>query len=181
LRDATIRTRVSKIWGAVKATSEQKKQQIAQYKAMLSSAVLKEADLAAGRAVFAKTCATCHRLFDDGAKIGPELTGSQRANLDYILENIVDPNALVPKQYRVTRLSLTSGRIADGIVVKEDANTVSVQTPTELLTLPKKEIAEREQSELSLMPEGQLQILTRNQVRDLIAYLASPKQVPLRR
>ncbi len=179
LKDAAIAARVAKLWGSVKATSEQKKMQIAQYKAMLGPDVLRSADLRAGRAVFAKTCATCHRLFDDGAKIGPELTGSQRANIDYVLENIVDPNAIVPKEYRVTRFSLKSGRALDGIIAKEDAASVSIQTPTELLTVPKTEIAEREQSEISLMPEGLLQSLTREQVRDLVAYLAGSKQVPM--
>ena len=77
--------------GRSKLTSQEKKLQIAQYKAMLTPDMLQAADFSAGRPVFAKNCATCHRLFDDGAKVGPDLTGSQRANLDYVLENIRGP------------------------------------------------------------------------------------------
>jgi putative membrane-bound dehydrogenase-like protein len=179
LKDPALTARAAKVWGSVKATSEEKKIQIARYKSMLTPVVLNAADRSAGRAVFAKSCASCHRLFDDGGKIGPELTGSQRANLDYILENIVDPNALVPREYRVTRFMLTSGRSVDGIVVKEDTAAVTIQTPTEQIVVPKGEIAERDASEISLMPEGLLAPLTREQVRDLIAYLGNSKQVPL--
>ena len=55
--------------------------------------MLKQADVAQGRVVFTNTCAQCHTLFDAGGKVGPNLTGSQRANLDYLLENVVDPSA----------------------------------------------------------------------------------------
>lgn len=54
-----------------------------------------------GRAVFQKTCANCHQLFDTGGAIGPNLTGSQRTNLDYLLENMVDPSASVAKDFQV--------------------------------------------------------------------------------
>ena len=57
------------------------------------------ADLSLGRALFAKTCAKCHTLFGVGGKVGPDITGSNRANLDYLLENILDPSAVIPKEY----------------------------------------------------------------------------------
>jgi putative membrane-bound dehydrogenase-like protein len=179
LKNATVAARVEKLWGKVKPPSEEKKLQIARFKTMLKPEVMRSADLTNGRQVFAKTCATCHRLFDDGAKVGPDLTGSQRASLDYVLENILDPNALVPREFRMTRFMLTNGRNVNGLVIKEDAGAVSIQTPTELLTVPKTEIAEREQLETSLMPEGLMETMTREQVRDLVAYLAGSKQVPL--
>ena len=52
------------------------------------------ADLPRGRFLFSKPSGTCHKLFDDGSQIGPELTGAQRANLDYILDNVLDPSAI---------------------------------------------------------------------------------------
>jgi putative membrane-bound dehydrogenase-like protein len=179
LKDRAVTMRIEKVWGKVKPPSQEKKALIALYKSGLKPEAFQAADLSRGRQVFVKTCASCHRLFDDGARIGPELTGSQRANLDYVLENTVDPNALVPREYRVTRFALTSGRVVDGIVVKDDAAAVTLQTPTEQLVVPKAEIESRETTEISLMPEGLLETLTREQVRDLVAYLASPVQVSL--
>jgi putative membrane-bound dehydrogenase-like protein len=179
LKDKAVTMRIERVWGKVKPPSQEKKALIGLYKSALKPEAFKAADLNRGRQVFAKTCASCHRLFDDGAKIGPDLTGSQRANLDYVLENTVDPNAQVAREYRVTRFVLTNGRTIDGLVVKDDAAAVTIQTPTEQLIVPQAEIEQREAKENSLMPEGLLETLTREQVRDLVAYLASPAQVPL--
>ncbi len=179
LRNREVNARLAKVWGTARATSQEKKALIAKYKALLSPDDLKAADRARGRLVFGKQCASCHRLFDDGGRIGPDLTGSQRANLDYVLENVLDPNAVVPKEYQVTRFVLTSGRVLEGVVPQEDARSVTVQTPTERLVVAKEEIESREQLKVSLMPEGLLETLSREEVRDLIAYLAGPAQVPV--
>src|SRR5262249_4479288 len=95
LKNKEVTERLTKVWGAVRSTSQEKASQMAKYKALLTPDFVKSADLAKGRLVFSKTCSTCHRLFDDGAKIGPELTGSQRANVQYFLENVIDPSAIV--------------------------------------------------------------------------------------
>ena len=67
-------------------------------------------DLAQGRAIFGKSCAQCHTLFGVGGKVGPDLTGSNRANLDYLLENIIDPSAVIPKEYAATVVDMKDGR-----------------------------------------------------------------------
>ena len=53
--------------------------------------------------MFAKTCQQCHTLYGVGGKVGPDITGSNRANLDYLLENILDPSAVIPNEYKATR------------------------------------------------------------------------------
>jgi putative membrane-bound dehydrogenase-like protein len=179
LKDPAVSARLAKVWGNVRPASKEKKALIAKYKGILTPAFLKSADRSLGRQVFAKHCATCHRLFDDGERIGPELTGSQRANLDYVLENVLDPSAVVPNEYKVTKFLLTSGRVLLGAVEREDGRTVTVQTPTEKIVVPVTEIAEREPTGVSLMPEGLLEPMSREEVRDLVSYLASPAQVPL--
>jgi putative heme-binding domain-containing protein len=65
--------------------------------------------------VFAKTCQVCHTLFGTGAKIGPDLTGSNRQNLDYLLQNIVDPSAVMAKEYQPLVVRLEDGRVITGI------------------------------------------------------------------
>src|SRR5205823_4414017 len=151
----------------------------AKYKALLTPESLRTADLSKGRAVFVKNCATCHRLFGEGAKIGPELTGSQRANLDYVLENVLDPSAVVPKEYQVTVFELKSGRVLQGIITQETERAVTVQTQNEAVVVPKEEIETRTETKTSMMPEGLFDKLTNEEVRDLVAYLASLAQVPL--
>ena len=149
------------------------------YRQLLNADRLKSADPAAGRLVFTQTCAVCHKLYGQGAAIGPDLTGSGRANLEYLLENIVDPSAIVPEDYRVSELELKDDRSITGLVVGKNEHTITLQTPTEKLTLERSEIEKMHQTSLSLMPEGLLQALKEDQVCNLVKYLMTPSQVPL--
>jgi putative membrane-bound dehydrogenase-like protein len=179
LNHPQVSQKLSAIWGTIRPASEEKKELMAKYKALLTKERLAQANLSAGRAVYVKNCASCHRLFGEGGKIGPDLTGSQRSNLDYVLENALDPSAVVPREYKVTTFLLDSGRVVQGVVLNETAQAATVQTPNEVLVIPLSSIEERKPSSLSMMPEGILQRLTDDEVRDLVAYLASPQQVDL--
>ena len=106
------------------------------------------------------------------------MTGSQRSNLDYLLENIVDPNAVVWSQYRATYFETTDDRLITGVVLQENESTVTIQTQTGSVTLPRNDIVSRKQSALSMMPEGLLESLKPAEVIDLVSYLQSPAQVP---
>src|SRR5262249_3946425 len=97
LKDKAVNERIAKVWGVVGKTSADKSAQMAKYKALLTPDYLRGADRSRGRGLFQQTCAACHILFGEGGQVGPELTGSQRMNLDYLLENILDPSALVAK------------------------------------------------------------------------------------
>ena len=126
-----------------------------------------------------QSCATCHTLFGQGGKIGPDLTGAQRSNLDYLLQNIVDPSALVAPAYRMSTVVLSDGRVLNGIVNDTPGSAVTIQTPTERLVVNRAEIEQLRKSELSLMPDGLLDVISDSEVRNLLAYLMSPQQVPL--
>jgi putative membrane-bound dehydrogenase-like protein len=165
--------------GNINAISRQKAEQIAQYKKILTPDVLKGANRSHGHAVFNRTCSGCHTLFGEGGKLAPELTGSQRTSLDYLLENIVDPNAVVWNQYKATYFETSDDRLITGVILRENESTVTIQTATGTITLPRNEITSRRQSELSLMPEGLLDTLEKQDLFDLFAYLQSPTQVPL--
>jgi putative heme-binding domain-containing protein len=179
--DKRLSERLTRVWGAVRPPSQEKAAQLARYKALATPAALKSADRKHGRAVFARTCATCHTLFNEGAKIGPDLTGSQRANPEYVLTKVLDPNAVVPHDYQVTFVTTTSGRVIAGIVKAETDKLLTLQTQNEVVRLPKSDVEERRRSSLSMMPEGLLTQLKDAEVRDLLAYLAGPGQVPLPR
>ncbi len=165
--------------GTVRGVSSDKAAQVVKYKQMLTPAAVGQADLSHGRAVFQRTCAACHTLFDTGGTLAPELTGSQRSNLDYILENVLDPNAVVWDRYKATYFETKDDRLISGVVVQENESTVTIQTQTGSVTLPRNEIVSRKQSNLSMMPEGLFDTLEQREIVDLVGYLQSPKQVPL--
>ena len=179
LGNARLTARMQALWGDVRATPADKARLIATYKKQLTPESLRRADRSAGRATFQKSCANCHRLFDAGGNIGPEITGAQRMNLDYLLENLVDPSAALAKDYQMQTIETLAGRVITGLVVAENAAAVTIQTVNEKIIVPAAEIETRTTSRQSMMPDGMLQTLSTEQVRDLIAYLASPSQVPL--
>ena len=179
LENEEIAKGIQKVWGEVRASPADKAKLIANYKQQLTPDTLQHANLTVGRQIFQQTCAPCHQLFDTGKKIGPNLTGSQRSNLDYVLENLIDPSAIVSREYRMQTITTTSGRIITGQVIAESENAVTIQTVNDRLVVPLDEIEDHSTSPLSVMPEGLLQDLSSEQVRDLVAYLASAKQVAL--
>jgi putative heme-binding domain-containing protein len=177
--DDAITQQLVEVWGDVRVTAEDKKKQIEELKTGLTSEVIANSDLSAGRALFQKTCANCHVLFGMGVKIGPDLTGSNRKNLDYLLENIVDPSASVGADFRTMISLLDDGRVINGVVIASTDRTVTLQTAQEPITLDRDKIESMTQSKTSLMPDGLLQNLTPIQIRDLFGYLMSTNQVAL--
>jgi len=179
LGDQEIKNMVTEVWGQLRDSPEEKRLQMAQLKARLTPDVLQHADLSQGRLQYNALCGKCHRLYGEGQLIGPDLTGSNRSNLDYLLENIIDPSAVVNKDFRMSVLALADGRILNGVIVAQTDRTLTLQSLTEKVTLDKKEIEEIQATLQSPMPEGQFDKLTPEQIRDLIAYLMHPGQVPL--
>ena len=96
-----------------------------------------------------------------------------------MLANVLDPSALIGKDYLAHTLATTDGRILTGIIRAEDQDTITLVTANETITLPKSEVDQRRQSEQSMMPEDLWNTLSEQEIRSLVAYLASPAQVPL--
>ncbi len=179
LGDAGVNERLAKVWGDIRPAAADKQTRMQALKERLAPETVKLAELPRGRALFAQHCGTCHRMFGEGGRVGPELTGSQRTSLDYILDNVLDPSAIVPREYKAHVLRLADGRVVQGVILEESPVTLVVQTANETLRLPTGEIENRKESGLSMMPEGLFDRLTSEQLRDLVGYLASPEQVPL--
>ena len=173
LSDEKLTARLTKIWGDVRATPKDRARQIDAYRKRLTSDELSNADLTAGQAAFQKLCANCHRLFDTGRQVGPDLTGAQRNSLDYLLENLIDPNAQIARDYQMEIIVTESGRTVTGLVKSETDAAVTVATLNSDVVIPTGEITIRKNSDVSLMPEGQLKTLTYEQTRDLIGFLQS--------
>ena len=179
LKNPELDGQIQKVWGAVRDTTADKQQEIDKYLKIYRAGGSQPGDASRGRAVFARTCQQCHTLFDVGGKVGPDLTGSNRADIGYILQNMVDPNAVIPNDYRSSTLDTKDDRSITGIVRQQDEKSVTIVTANEVLVIPANEIKSLRQNELSMMPEGLLSQLSDQEVRDLIYYLSRPGQVPL--
>ena len=169
-----------KVYGDVQQLSVDRTKQITQYKKLLSSTALANADPAKGRLIFKATCAACHVLYEMGGKIGPNLTGSNRANLDYILLNSIDPSYDVAKGYKMVILQTVDGRVLSGVIAEENDQRIilkTVQQPT--VVILKSDIEDRTISSKSMMPDGQLDKLQPEEVMNLIKYLQTTEQVEL--
>jgi putative heme-binding domain-containing protein len=177
--DAEVTKRLSEVWGELRDSPSEKRQAIEQLKTQLSARHLAGGDLRAGRAVYQTHCANCHRLYGTGGTVGPDLTGSGRHNLDYLLENLLDPSAVVNKDYRMSIVRVSDGRVLNGLILSQDDNRVVIQTAKEKLTILREEIEQIAATTLSPMPDGILQPLSEQQVRDLVAYLIGAGQVEL--
>jgi putative heme-binding domain-containing protein len=163
----------------VRATPADRHAEFAAWRTRLDPEAMKRADLSHGRLTFAKTCGGCHQLHGEGGRIGPDLTGSNRADLEYLLANLLDPSGIVGRDYQTTIIVTDGGRSIAGIVVQETPTSVTLQTPTERVTVSLDEIETRVLSPQSLMPENQLAQLSPDAARDLVAYLRHPTQVLL--
>ncbi|MES2659068.1 MAG: PVC-type heme-binding CxxCH protein [Verrucomicrobiota bacterium] len=176
-----ITAAVEKHWGAiVSGSGGDKAREIQALAKSLDAKTLAKADPRKGRELFQATCFACHQLFGEGMKIGPDLTGSNRVNLNYLLENIVDPNALVGLDYQLQTITKKDGQVIAGLLRESTPAALGISMlGGASVSVPVAEIAEHEVSTTSMMPEGLLANLSPVQARDLIAYLQSEKQVPL--
>ncbi len=156
--------------------AQQEVSQIEKYKSMLTRESLAQADAAAGRRIFTKTCGACHQLFGEGGDVGPNLTPTRRWSLDFLLTNSVAPSAEVLAAYQTEIVLTADGEVLTGIVAQENDEIMILKTAdkpqVEILI---EDIEGRKKSELSLMPAGQLDEMSPQEIRDLVKYLQLPK------
>jgi len=128
--------------------------------------------IAAGKIVFEKQCAICHKLFTAGKEIGPDLTKANRKDGNFLLVSMVDPNAQIRKEYLNHILVTADGRVISGLLVEQSPASVTLlDAKNQRTTVAREEIEELKVSPVSMMPEGILKKLTPQQVRDLFQYL----------
>jgi putative heme-binding domain-containing protein len=179
LNDAALIAELERVWGAARPTADDKRAQIDRLRIILAGGKIAAGDASQGRALFDKHCSSCHILYGQGKQIGPDLTGSDRGNLNYLLENIVDPSASVGAEFRTSAILLSSGQALSGVVVGKTDHALTVQTPTDKVTIDLDDVEEMVEQPLSLMPDGLLTPLTDAEIGDLFAYLQSKSQVEL--
>jgi putative membrane-bound dehydrogenase-like protein len=171
--DAEIQRLVEKHWGKIgQEPPGQRRARINSVKHMLGTGT---GDPYRGKQFFQTKCATCHTLFGEGAKIGPDLTGTDRRNRDFLVTSVVDPSAVIRNEYVAYVVATTNGRVLNGLVTEATPQTVTlVDAKNERTTLARQDIEEMKPSPQSLMPEKLLDDLDEQQIRDLFAYLQGP-------
>lgn len=132
----------------------------------------------AGRPVFEKLCAGCHRFGAIGKDVGPDLTTlTSRFKRRDILESILWPSKIISDQYQAEMFELTDGAVVSGMLVRENATALLIRTaenPDKPVVLPKTRVANRATSTVSLMPEGLLDSLTHDEIASLLAFVSAP-------
>ena len=169
----------TEIFGDLDEMSKDKTELVTRYTELLTPENLAKADPAKGRLVFTASCSVCHKLYGEGGVLGPDLTGSNRADIAYILLNMIEPSADIPEGYQLVTLHTKNGQILAGTVTQEDDQRVVLNMVGQTATILKGDITKREVSPVSMMPEGLLPSLQDAQVLDLVKYLQTTQQVDL--
>jgi putative membrane-bound dehydrogenase-like protein len=173
LGDSSLSDRLESVWGKVpRSGSAEKKQRIAEIRGLLPEG--DKGNAARGKPIFKEHCAVCHKLFDEGETIGPDLTGADRGNLDFLMTSLVDPSALVRKEYQSRTIALYDGRSLSGLIVDENERLLTlVDGNRQKVVIPRGSVEAVKPSDVSLMPEGLLDKLAESQIRDLFRYVQS--------
>jgi putative heme-binding domain-containing protein len=171
-KDDKIAALVKKHLGEIKGeTTAQMKQQIDRYTGVVNTG---NGSPYVGKKLFAARCGTCHMLHATGGTVGPDLTPFKRDDAAHLLLHIVNPSAEIREGYENQVVVTSDGRTLTGIVVEKDASVVVMRTADgQRVVLPRGDIDEMRAAGVSLMPEGLLQGLSDQEVRDLFAYLRS--------
>ena len=173
LSDSALLSRLEAVWGRIpRVGSPEKKQRIAEIRGLLPEG--DKGSASRGKPIFKENCAVCHKLFDEGESIGPDLTGAERGDLDFLMSSLVDPSAFVRKEYQAQTIALRDGRVLTGLVIEEnDRSLTLVDSNRQKTIIARDAVEDAKPSEVSLMPEGLLDKLPEPQIRDLFRYIQS--------
>ena len=131
------------------------------------------ADVARGKAVFKKTCATCHRLENEGTEVGPDLLSALRNKTpEGLVIDILDPSREVDPRYINYVVTTKNGQLFTGLVAAETASSVTLRRAEKAEdTILRTQIEEIQATAKSLMPDNLETQLNKQDLADVIAYL----------
>jgi putative heme-binding domain-containing protein len=170
-KDADIDAAIDKHWRGLLATgpTPEKKREAERIKAVLKTGL---GDADKGKLQFTARCFLCHKLFAEGGQIGPELTGYDRANVDFWLDNIFTPSLEIREGFGAYIVKTKSGQILTGLMDAQDTKGIVIKDMANNKTaLKQSDIEKMEASPISLMPEGMLTGLSDADLKDFFAYL----------
>ena len=167
------------VWGPIDHMAADKDVLDARLRALLTDEALGLADPQRGRRVFVAACGACHQMYGEGGLLGPDLTGSNRSNLDYVLSNVISPSEEIQEAYRMVIATMRDGRTHLGSIAAETDRLLTMRLIGQPdVVLNRSDIQSLEVSNMSLMPEELLAPLSEQEVLDLFAFLRTTEQVP---
>jgi len=174
--DADLHALVRQHWGNVRGPTPEVR--LAELRRLNNDLRAGSGDPRAGKGLYARHCAACHRLGGEGGQIGPDLTHANRADRQFFLVSLVDPSAVIRKEFLSYSAEVQDGRLVTGVITSQTPATVTLtNAKAEATVLKRNEIASLRESPVSLMPEGLLTALKPQELRDLFAYLQAPMAV----
>lgn len=175
LHDAPeITAAIDKHWKSLLATgpTEEKEKEMARIKTVLKAG---PGDPEKGKLPYAARCAICHTLFGEGGSIGPDLTGYERGNADFWLDNLFNPSLEIREGFGAYIVRLKNGQILTGLIDAQDASGIVLKDMAGNKTAVKQaDIDSLEASPVSLMPEGLTTGMSDGDLRDFFSYLMKP-------
>ncbi len=176
LNHAEVNALLDATWGKVNDSSEAAKASIAKIKQAYEAAPLWAFNAGAGAETFKQICAVCHPMNGVGGKLGPDLAGSWRNGLDYFLENIIDPNAVVGDNFQLHVLTKKDGSVVSGVIEQETDTAITARTVTESVIIAKSDLKDRQKLPVSFMPPGLLEALPERKTLELLKFLLSKRE-----
>jgi putative heme-binding domain-containing protein len=173
LGDEKLSERIANEWGQVRSGNEAMKDQIRKTVNAYRGAPLWAFDAGAGKMHFQKFCASCHSPENQNIEIAPKLQGTGAKGIEYAIENIIDPNAVIGKDYQARVIRTKDGQVVTGLFQAESDSSISIRTATETIQVDKSDVEEFKVSENSFMPMGLLDTLDERQRIELLKYLMS--------
>jgi len=163
---------VRKHWGNVRPGTPEEK--LAEMRRLSNDLRAGAGSPVAGRELFRKHCATCHKLFGEGEAVGPDLTHANRKDREYLLASVVDPSAVIRKEYLAYNVQTTDGRFVTGLIAEQTPGAVTLlDAKNQRTKVARDRIESMQESPVSLMPENILKGLKPQELRDLFSYLQS--------
>ena len=174
-----VGNRFVEAYGPIDQLPGDKALQQAKYEALLTVEALSKANPANGQNVFATHCGACHKMYDEGGIIGPDLTGTNRANLEFLLSNVINPNGEVQDDYKLVIVTTNDGRTYAGNVVGENDRQIRLRVvgQEDAIVINQSNIQSRIVTPNSMMPEGLLSLLSDQEVLDLVAFLRTNERL----
>ncbi len=169
-QDSQVEALVRKHWGNIKPGTPEEK--LADMRRFANDLRAGTGDRTRGKELFKQHCATCHRLFGEGGQLGPDLTGFARGDTEALLASLVDPSAVIRKEFLSQVITTRQGVTHTGLIVEQDGGSLTLANAQNNRTrIRRDDVEEMYVSPTSLMPERLLDALTPLQRRDLFRYL----------
>lgn len=165
------------VWGPIEQVASDK-EAYDKYRDILHPSAIASANIKSGKTVFNNVCGSCHKMFGEGGEMGPDLTGSNRSDVEYILLNVIEPSAEIQDDYRMVVINTRDGRTYSGNVIGENQRQITLRVVgQEPVIINKSSIQSKDVTEVSMMPPGLFENLTEKEIVDLMGYLKTNKRI----